>query len=98
MTDAELVFTVLYAHRDNALGEARAAHERGDHATAERERIIAEALGLAIEAAIDRLDLDGTDDEHDDRLTDREADALTLASVGWGTDEDYGYYGSPWDD
>jgi len=26
-------------------------------------------------------------------LSDVEADADTLASAGWGTDEDYGYYG-----
>lgn len=26
-------------------------------------------------------------------MTDVEADADTLASAGWGTDEDYGYYG-----
>lgn len=30
---------------------------------------------------------------HEDNLTDVEADAMTLASGGWGTDEDYGYYG-----
>jgi hypothetical protein len=29
----------------------------------------------------------------EDSLTDVEADAMTLASAGWGTDEDYGYYG-----
>ena len=29
----------------------------------------------------------------DDGLTDAEADAMTLAGAGWGTDEDYGYYG-----
>lgn len=29
----------------------------------------------------------------DDGLTDAEADAMTLASAGWGTEEDYGYYG-----
>jgi hypothetical protein len=28
-----------------------------------------------------------------DGMTDAEADADTLASAGWGTDEDYGYYG-----
>lgn len=34
-------------------------------------------------------------DEWDDSdgLTDAEADAMTLASAGYGTDEDYGYYG-----
>lgn len=29
----------------------------------------------------------------DDGLSDAEADAMTLASAGWGTDEDYGFYG-----
>lgn len=29
----------------------------------------------------------------DDGLTDVEADAMTLSSAGWGTDEDYGYFG-----
>jgi len=29
----------------------------------------------------------------EDNMTDAEADADTLASAGWGTDEDYGYYG-----
>jgi len=32
-------------------------------------------------------------DESEDNWTDAEADADTLASAGWGTDEDYGYYG-----
>jgi hypothetical protein len=31
----------------------------------------------------------------DDNLTDVEADSMTLASAGMGTDEDYGYYGEP---
>jgi len=26
-------------------------------------------------------------------MSDVEADADTLVSIGWGTDEDYGYYG-----
>ena len=26
-------------------------------------------------------------------MSDAEADADALASIGWGTDEDYGYYG-----
>jgi hypothetical protein len=29
----------------------------------------------------------------EDNMTDAEADADTLRSCGWGTDEDYGYYG-----
>ena len=33
---------------------------------------------------------DGADE---DGLTDVEADAMTLASAGMGTDEDYGFYG-----
>ena len=32
-------------------------------------------------------------DKDDWDMTDVEADADTLASAGWGTDEDYGYYG-----
>ena len=31
--------------------------------------------------------------DDDDGLSDVEADAMTLASAGWGTDEDYGYFG-----
>lgn len=29
----------------------------------------------------------------DDGMTDVEADADALAGAGWGTDEDYGYFG-----
>jgi len=32
-------------------------------------------------------------DDEPPGMTDVEADADTLASAGWGTDEDYGYYG-----
>ena len=31
--------------------------------------------------------------EPEDFMSDAEADADALASAGWGTDEDYGYYG-----
>lgn len=31
--------------------------------------------------------------DFDDNLSDVEADAMTLRDAGWGTDEDYGYYG-----
>ncbi len=31
--------------------------------------------------------------EHDPFLSDAEADGDALASVGWGTDEDYGCFG-----
>ena len=34
----------------------------------------------------------GWDEAKEDNYTDVEADADTLASAGWGTDEDYGYY------
>ena len=34
------------------------------------------------------------EDEQDDYMSDAEADSDALASAGWGTDEDYGYYGS----
>jgi hypothetical protein len=39
--------------------------------------------------------LDGWRESQDteDNLSDVEADAMTLASAGWGTDEDYGYAG-----
>jgi len=33
------------------------------------------------------------DSEPRDAWTDADYDADTLASAGWGTDEDYGYYG-----
>ena len=33
------------------------------------------------------------DDEPDPFMSDVEADADALASIGWGTDEDYGYFG-----
>lgn len=33
------------------------------------------------------------DEEPDGNMSDVEADADTLKSAGWGTDEDYGYYG-----
>lgn len=36
---------------------------------------------------------DGMDDEPSEGWTDAEADADALASAGWGTDEDYGYFG-----
>jgi len=33
------------------------------------------------------------EEDVEDTMTDVEADADTLASAGYGTDEDYGYYG-----
>lgn len=39
----------------------------------------------------DFLEYTWSDSDYD--VSDVEADADTLASAGWGTDEDYGYYG-----
>lgn len=36
--------------------------------------------------------MDIADDEYDS-MTDAEADADVFRSIGWGTDEDYGYFG-----
>jgi hypothetical protein len=36
---------------------------------------------------------DSEDDDEGYQMTDVEADADTLASAGWGTDEDYGDFG-----
>jgi hypothetical protein len=58
---------------------------------------IASQLGVTldfVQAAVDSL-LEQQDDEYDPFLTDAEADADALASVGWGTDEDYGAYDGP---
>lgn len=41
----------------------------------------------------DDYDASRHDYSDDDGMTDAEADADTLRSCGWGTDEDYGYYG-----
>lgn len=40
----------------------------------------------------EREDEDPFYDEEGPYLSDAEADAMTLASAGWGTDEDYGYF------
>lgn len=46
---------------------------------------------------IDDPSLDATEEDNydycDDCMDDAEADADTFRSCGWGTDEDYGYYG-----
>lgn len=53
--------------------------------------------GEAIEWACDYADFspDNGDGWYDDgdNMTDVEADADVLASAGWGTDEDYGFFG-----
>jgi hypothetical protein len=45
----------------------------------------------AAEAYMNRMQPDA--DEGDQFLSDSEADADALASIGWGTDEDYGDFG-----
>lgn len=42
----------------------------------------------------DQTEFDDGVNEYDDGFTDVEADADTLRSAGWGTDEDYGYFDS----
>lgn len=37
--------------------------------------------------------LDSLEDTEGYQMTDAEADADTFASAGWGTDEDYGFFG-----
>lgn len=54
-----------------------------------------EALKMieAIGEEIVRIEQIEYDENYEDTWTDVEADADTLASAGWGTDEDYGYFG-----
>lgn len=53
-------------------------------------------------SAIDSGEIQMDDDESDEyepyEMTDTEADADTLRSAGYGTDEDYGYYGDDFDE
>jgi len=47
------------------------------------------------DGCLDRMNREENPDYYDepDDMTDVEADADTLKSAGWGTDEDYGYFG-----
>ena len=45
-----------------------------------------------IEESLEGVDPFG-DEDGDNGWTDADYDADTFASAGWGTDEDYGYYG-----
>jgi|WetSurSiteA1Bulk_404760.scaffolds.fasta_scaffold02668_12 hypothetical protein len=56
-----------------------------------RKEIISDDPDEYIE--VDLCDLVREHDEAEDWMSDVEADADTLASAGYGTDEDYGYYG-----
>jgi hypothetical protein len=52
-----------------------------------------ESIGYEVSDVDDAAQYDEDDWEDPTGLTDVEADAATLASAGWGTDEDYGYFG-----
>jgi len=56
----------------------------------EEKRLEAERIEAELEA---ELYYEDYYDDCEDNYTDVEADANTLASCGWGTDEDYGYFG-----
>jgi hypothetical protein len=56
--------------------------------------------GAEGDAEVDFDDVQAWEDdcyEYEDDLSDVEADAMTLASAGMGTDEDYGFYGDELD-
>jgi hypothetical protein len=64
--------------------------------------IYCNGCGLVVETNDFRTDAEGNpfcdhcpeqEEDYDDGLSDVEADSMTLASAGWGTDEDYGYFG-----
>lgn len=105
MTDFEIALNVLYAFRDNARDAARqlAPFVRGgtaDNSTLTDWRIentLDQTFTDAIEMILKKVeeeDADVHDDVRDgDGYTDAEADSYVLASAGYGTDEDYGYYG-----
>lgn len=56
-----------------------------------------ERLGMILAGLDEEYEADDIteemDTEYDPFRDDVEADADALASAGWGTDEDYGYYG-----
>ena len=60
-------------------------------AIAEGDEQFAEILDAALAGLGNALHLAAGDDELDDSMDGDHASAL--ASAGWGTDEDYGYYG-----
>ena len=69
-----------------------------DHTRDGYDAALERAYDLGASAAIysSRDDLvwsTSEDEQNECRMTDVEADADTLASAGYGTDEDYGYYG-----
>ena len=56
--------------------------------------IYAEEMNDSIDLAIEDAEWeDAYGDFLEDSWSDAEADADALAGIGWGTDEDYGFYG-----
>lgn len=53
---------------------------------------VLEHYTVAVANRLDRME-DIRAEGYEDNMTDAEADADALASAGWGTDEDYGYFG-----
>jgi hypothetical protein len=85
--------------RDEERARERAAAEYAAEVAAEAaaldasfgDSFIAQHLDIPEDAHLDgRWD---DDEPSDGFLSDAEADADVLANCGWGTDEDYGYYG-----
>ena len=62
------------------------------HFTITQEPLSQRQADLLAEAEL-WLKEDEVRDYWNDIASDAEVDADTLASAGWGTDEDYGYYG-----
>lgn len=61
-------------------------------AISSRETIILEDCEKRVREGLYDIPVDDID-SYEDHWSDAEADADTLASAGWGTDEDYGYFG-----
>lgn len=97
MTLGSEIMEILYAHRDVALHNQKAAPDLGD-ALIYRHR--AECLNAVIREAQAKIDANAllADDEVEQDETpywdtDAAHDSYVLASAGYGTDEDYGFGG-----
>jgi hypothetical protein len=77
---------------------ALAQAERALRASSMAARSFLDAAGCCPDEACGNAHRDDDQDDDDDSwsdddgLTDVEADAMTLASAGWGTDEDYNHW------
>jgi hypothetical protein len=74
---------------------AEALRAVADRVTAQDEGIIRDANGHTVGEWAFEEDADEDAEYEGQQMSDVEADADALASAGWGTDEDYGYYGDP---